>query len=167
MAQGLDYHLTMGLGPAVKVWIIKVPNLNPEWLVRGTCSPVLANQFFPIHLAQGHQEGQDSTFRLWPSKVGAGGCKQLPFPPDGEGLAVARRNETHIWGEIGTSRVRKRKALPILCLPATPREYLPWASLLPGHTISTPTQEEGQVYFLTRIQVISDQNCQSYWLFSA
>ena len=30
MAQGLDYHLTMGLGPAVKVWIMKVPNLNPE-----------------------------------------------------------------------------------------------------------------------------------------
>ena len=30
MAQGLDCHLTMGLGPAVRVWIMKVPNVNPE-----------------------------------------------------------------------------------------------------------------------------------------
>ena len=65
---------------------------------------------------------------------------------------MARRNETHIRGEIGTSRVRKRKALPILCLSAMLQEYLPWASLLPGHPISAPTQAEGQVYFLTGIQ---------------
>ena len=97
----------------------------------------------------GTSGGTGFHFQVMTFKGGGWGLSAAAFPTrwrSGHG----QRNETHIRGEIGTSRVRKRRALPILCLPDTLWEHLPWAS--PGHPVSTPTQEEGQVYFLTGIQ---------------
>lgn len=100
-------------------------------------------------------------------KGGDWGGQQLPFPPVGEGLAMARKNETNMPREREASRVRKRRASPSLChlavLTTVPPRGFTVTCSVNCQPVSTPVQEEGQAYFLPIVcRDANDWNYQSY-----